>query len=795
MLKNYLKIAFRTLIKNKVFSLINVLGLSIGLAASILIFIYVQYERSYDEFHVNNERIYRVALKYNEEGKLILNHAKAPGMAGEHIVEEFPEVINHTQFINIDGVLGNFFIRYKENSFPLDQAIYANENFFKIFSFELLKGNEETALKEVNSIVLSESAAERIFGDQDPMNKFVTLNEEETYKVTGIYKDFPGNSHIRIDHLFSLQTLFNQSQFNVRGWWDHYTYILTQPGVDPEELESKFPEIIEKHFPMFEGMSFYLQPLDEIHLYSNLDGEMQVNGNARTVNFLIVIAGLILIIAWINYISLSTALATNRRKEVGIRKSIGATKSNLSGQFVLETLLINLLAAALALTAIQFSMPLFEDMLGKQLEIDLMNSFWLFVAGFILLGIFLSALYPAMVQSSYSPVKALKGEKLKANKGIGLRKALVVFQYLVSLSLIALTITVYRQLNFMRSQDLGINIDRTMIVKAPSVYHGEDFAQKLGFFQNELKKHASIKKISSSSSVPGKEILWGMKVKTPQQEKTNLVDVVAIDHNFLDLFEIDLIAGENFHPEKNNRQKLLINESMLTTLEIDQPEEAINQKVLIPEFEINNFEIVGVIRDYHHLSLKKTIDPAVYLYRNFNTSFSMKVNTDDLSEVVGYAEKKYKEAFEANPFEYFFLDDFFDSQYREDQRFGDIFAIFSGLAIFIACIGLFGLSLFTSFQRTKEIGIRKTLGASISDIFAMMSGNFLKLILIAVLIGFPLIYFLLRNWLNNYPVRISLDWSLLVLPALLVLFISLLTVSYQSFRAARTNPVDSLKHE
>lgn len=805
MLKNYLKIAYRNLVKNKVFSLINILGLAIGMAACLLILQYVRFELSYDDFHEKADRIYRLQLDRIYPDRLDQSAGLAAA-AGPTLKEDFPEVEAYTKLWNI---FGNNVLSYDEKKFKENQLYFADSSFLHIFSYPLLEGDPATALTAPNTVVLTAKTAKKYFGEEDPMGKFMDLfgpYGRQSFLVTGIVQNPPENTHLKFNALFSFQTLVNITNgqaANTWRWNAFLTYILLSPEADAQQLQAKIPAFIEKHCgPIMAEQNFkievFLQPLPDIHLHSDLRFEAEPNGNAEAVTFLLIIAFFILLIAWVNYINLSTAKSTERAREIGIRKVAGARRQQLVGQYLLEAFILNLLGIVLALTVIQFALPSFEILTGKSLVFDLWGNytFWGILAGFTILSTVLTGLYPAWMLSSFLPVKVLKGNISRSTKGILVRKGLVVFQYVMSAILITGTLVVFQQLQFMQNEKLGFDTEQMLILEAPSIADST-YGSRQESFKTNILSNSNIYEMTVSTSIPGEEISWvnnsvGRQGADPKDR--NSCHFLQVDDDFFDTYDMELLVGRNFSAEYGNEWRaVILNEATVDLLGFESVEKSVGQELYVDD---DTFHIVGVAANYHQQSLNQAYYPMVFQFSPYSRAYySLKVNTQHLPQTLSFIEKQWDATFTANPLHYFFLDDYFNHQYQSDQQFARAFLLFAVLAIFIACLGLFGLSSYMVVQRTKEIGIRKVLGASVQSILTLLSWDFIRLVLIASVVALPIAYFFMQKWLNNYAFRIEIGWWLMLIPVVIVLFIALFTVSFQTIKAALTNPVKSLRYE
>lgn len=794
MFKNYIKIALRNIKRQKGFSFINISGLVVGMAVCLLLFQYVTFELSYDDFHENAENIYRLRLT---------NFAGSHGAAGLAVKEAFPEVL---EYVKLNKSFSGGIYSYKDRKFQEEKVFFATESFLKLFSFDLLNGDPETALSEVNSAVLTESAAKRYFGTKDPVGKTIRYQGINDYEIKGVVEDVPANSHFHFDILVSYKTLIRRRGEWIESTWiscPYYTYLYLKPGTDIEAFETKLKEFFtqkEKEIPKDkrEDLNYHLQPMRDIHLFSNLDFEIENNGDGRVVYFLTVIALFILVIAWTNYINLSIAKSLERAKEIGIRKVVGAFRIQLIKQFLSESLLFNIVSAAFAIFIVQISSPYFNQLVNIPLSFTLLNNirFWLILILMFSAGALLSGLYPSFVLSSFKPAAVLKGKSIRSGRGRVLRKCLVVFQFSISFALIAGTLTVYKQISFMKSQDLGVNIDQTLVVRGPQYsrsYYA--FLKTLETFKTEAKRIPAVSQATVSTFVPGEDA-WvrhgGRRKNVPKGDEKEF-RIIGVDSDFVNFYQLEILAGRNFH--KNiiaDQNSLIINEEALELLDFKNPEEAVGKGIL---YRDRPSRIVGVIKNYHQESLKENYEPLFLIRFLWGSNFSIKVNTKNLQKTISSIQYTWNEIFPGYPFDYFFLDEHFDSQYRTDVQFGKTSGLFAFLAIFIGCLGLFGLSSYETILRTKEIGIRKVLGASVQGILTLLLKDITKLIFLAITISLPLSYLYFHNWLGNYAFRIGIGWWFFLIPIALVLFITLFAVGYNTIKASLANPVDNLRYE
>lgn len=804
MFKNYWKITLRNVAKNKVYSTLNIVGLAIGMAACFFILQYVAYEHSYDKFHENHENLYRIRYKVFHNGGLQIDCAAAVPRVGPFMKENMPEVIDYARAYPLSGV-----VSYEDIKFREDRIHIADPSFLKILSFPLIKGNFETALTEANTVVISETAARKFFGNQDPIGKVLKFGSDRKAEITGVAKDVPDNSHIKFDYLISFQTLNNETDNQSEtswGWYDYNSYVLLREGTNREDFDKRFQTYVntelEERFAQYNmRQEFPLQPITDIHLYSNLlqESEPAEQGDGNAVFFLTIIAFFILIIAWINYINLSTARSIERAKEVGVRKVLGAVRKQLIYQFIFESVTLNLLAFVIALLIVVGLMPYFNGITGLALNLGFLgdSNFWGIALLLLGVGALISGLYPAFILSSFRPVTVLKGKMNGNSVGILLRKILVIFQFSASVALIAGTFIVYNQLRYMKNLDLGFDMTETLVVKAPGVFGADSlYQQTLSTFKSKMLSHPSISKVSSSSNVPGDEIFWtrGIKRVGEPDAARKTIYIVGVDHEYFPTYDIPVLAGRNFDRTFTyDTAHVLINKTAAKYLGFNSPEEAVNQKV---DFWQGQRTIIGVVDDYNQMSAKNKVSPLIFrLVLDFSSYFTFKLEGGDYPTTFAGVESEYANFFPGNPFDFFFLDDFFNRQYAKDYRFSTVFTIFAGLAIVVACLGLFGLSSFSALQRTKEIGIRKSLGASLSSIVFLLSKEFIFLVLIANAIAWPVTYWVMDSWLSGFAYRTSIEWTTFIVSGVTVVIIAILTVGYKTIVTAQSNPVIALRYE
>ena len=815
MIRSYIIIAIRNVLKSKVFSAINVLGLSIGLAACLLIFQFVSFEMSYDNFHEKLDRTYRITNDRFQNGRLIQHGTIMYPTIGPTMAKDFPEIEEYTRLM--PG--GTMNVRINDKNFRDDNSHFADERFFSVFSFKLLGGEQREILKEPYTAVLTERTARKYFGSAnyaDLIGKtFYWGLDPQPYTVRGICQNIPSNSHIRFDALISYSTLISidNGADNSWTWSDMRHYLVLKPGADYKQLEGKFPAFSEQYFKgdKVSGSieKFYLQPLRDAHLYSDYEYDIAVTASGKAVWAMLIVALFILIIAWINYINLTTSRALDRAKEVGLRKVMGAVKMQLVKQFIFESLIITAIAFVFAITLVILLQSSFNQIVGIDLSLkSLFTSFNLNQAILLILvfiaGSLLSGFYPAFVLSSYHPVMVLKGKFTRSTRGNFLRKSLVVFQFTASASLIIGTFIVGRQIEFMNNADLGINIKNMIVIQSPELMPWDStFVERVESYKHALTQVNGVVNATTTGRLPGDRLArsFGVRLSDQDSEAQYTLTNMSVDHNFFDTYNVSLLSGRKFLPSDHNPDfeklnKIILNKNAVQLLGLKTPDEAIGKEILWGNDGTRKWTIIGVVTNFHQEGLQKPMEP-IFFRPIYSTSSptSVKVSTKDLRRTVADIEEIYKKFFPGNSFEYSFLEDKYQRQYYDDTRFGRVVGIFTMLAIIVSCLGLIGLSSYTAAQRTKEIGIRKVLGASLANIVTILSIDFVRLVFIALLLAVPIAYFSMQNWLERYAYRITPHWTQFVFPLGIVLMIAAVTISFQILKTAMINPAQTIKYE
>lgn len=810
MFKNYLLIAVRNLKKRKVYSFINIFGLAIGVAVCLVILKYVDFELSYDNYHRNAANLYRTNTTQYRQGEFRGTSVLSGYAQGPALLADVPEVKRFTRTHPMYGGAVMTFTRAEgdASTFFEESIQMVDSTFLDMFTYEALKGDLSTALDKPASIVLTEKAADRYFKPgEDPMGKTITVSGgwcPGDYEVTAVIANVPQNSHFYFDVLLPTHNLLQNQQYqddNGWGWNNFVSYVELHDNTTPAQAETKLASFVEKYrgedLKRINGkdvLSF--QPIRDIHLTPGMSHDSAATMSVNTIYFFIVISIFILAIAWVNYINLSTARAMERAREVGIKKAVGAIRAQLVAQFLLESVLVNLVSVVLALLIAMALLPVLGGIVGKEFAFDFTDPRLYFILfSLFFMGSIVSGAYPAFILSSFRITEVLKGKWERSVGGFSLRKALVVFQFVSSLVLIAGTFAIYRQLMFMRSMDKGLTMEQMVIVNGPSVLERETGRQRLMTAKDEMKEIPGVLSVATSGATPGAGYNWGgqfRRVGAPTEDNKP-GSVVWIDPDFIDTYGVEILAGKKFDITlKSSMEGVVVNEAALKVYGLGTPEQALNERLILGD----TTEIIGVVKNFHWNSLKTDHTPFMFKADTISgRAFSIHISTNNVSKTLEAIENKYKEVFPGNPFNFYFLDEFFDKQYKDDQQFGKIFSLFAGLAIVIACLGLWGLASFTTTQKLKEIGIRKVLGASVSSIMTLLSWQFFKLVLIASVIGVPLTWYGLNQWLAGFAFRIPLAVDLFIVPTIILTVIAITTVGLQIFKGANVNPATILRSE
>ena len=784
MLKYNLATSFRSIKRNLSFSLINISGLSIGLTLVIILLVWLQFEFSFDKFHENADKIFRIVVEFKME-KTSDNFANTPAPLGEVLKKDIPEVVDYVRF----GYWGRVLVNYENEQF-WENIELADPSIFSIFSFSLLKGNPETALSNPRSIILSETKAKKYFGDKNPLGLSLLLGDNKTpYIITGVLKDIPSNSQIQFDFLSS----FSEDRSN-KGWgmWNYTTYILAKDNDSYRSITEKLSEIVKK-IPLEDDFQLHIQPLLKIHLHSRLRSDLITNTNIKTVYIISSILILVLLVACINYMNLATSRYTKRGKEAGLRKVAGATNSNLIGQFLFESFAITFSAFIIALFLVYLFIPIFISITGIPLKLESLLTFSSIVKFIILIILisFIAGSYPAITLSSVNPVSSIRDD-FKLGRIISVkvfRKVLVVFQFFISIALIASAFVIKSQLAYIRDKDIGLNSDQIAVVP---IYQAQ-VKLKYELFKKEISSNPAILNASAVAYFPGTQ---GYYQNTwweglAQGDNSNYMDWISVDQDFISTLKIELLKGEFFPSDISTKSSIfyVLNESAVKKIGWNDP--------LRKQFDIiGKGEVVGVVKDFNFKSLHNELKPlALTFYPTLFDNLMIKISAENIPNTLNYLKKTWDSLFPQYPFEFTFLNNDFQKMYKKETTSSLIITYVSFLALFISCIGLFGLVLFTIDSRIKEIGIRKVAGSTTGRIVLMLNLEYIKFILLSFIIACPIIIYSMQKWLQSFAYRVNLSWWILVSAGLITILISLFTVSWHTWKTATKNPVSCLRHE
>ncbi len=798
MIKNYIKITFRNIKRQKGYSFINISGLAIGMACCILILLFIQDELSYDRYHKNAENIYRIT--YNEIiGGVYAEFALSPFAFAPAMKAELPEVISYVRFFRRTGLF-----TIAEKKFEERNILLADSTFFEIFSHEFIEGVPETCLDQPRSIVLTEESAFRLFGSVEIIGRTMILNEADELTVTGVIRNVPRNSHFRFNYVVSSSTILSKSErfrqlfqawLSVFGW----SYLLLDSKADINEIESKFEDIFERNSGSVArqyGIEAHmaLQKMTDIHLRSKLQDEKDINSDIAYIYIFSAIAVFILGIACINFINLSTARSVNRAREVGLRKVFGAVKKSLIRQFIAESTGLAIIALVIAIIIAALVLPIFNDISGKFFSLAALNrpSVWLGAVSLVVLTGLIAGSYPAFYLSGFDPVRVFRSKFSNIRNRFNFRNILVTLQFVISIVLITSTLIIIEQIEFMKNKNLGFDKEQVVVARV----RGTGIRQNLASFKNELRQRPDIIQFSCSESVPGRSnSVLTIFQEGRSENESHSMDIMSADFDFVETMGIEILYGRDFSRDftSDTSGVYLINETAAKKL--GWGNEAVGKLIGVSQELMN--KVVGIVKDFHFKSLKTKIEPLVIILdpQHFNY-ISIKMRTDNVSETISFIENKWKEFESDRSFNYFFLDEDFDSLYRSEEKLEKILTSFAAIAIFIACLGLFGLASFTAEQRTKEIGIRKTLGAAASNVFLILSADFTKWVMIANCAALPAGYYLMKNyWIQSFAYPVNIGIGLIFEAFVLSILIAALTVGFQTLKAASANPVESLRHE
>jgi putative ABC transport system permease protein len=792
MLKNYVITAVRYLWKQKGFSVINLIGLTIGMSVCYFALLFVRFELNYDTYHEKSDRIYRLVTDIKTEHgteQLSTTATMAPA-----IQSAFPEIQAATRIF-----LDHLIIQKGKEQYSEEKVAYADSSIFSVFTFPLVSGNPIQSLVVPYSVVLSETSAHKYFGEDNAVGKILLVNGKEQATVTGVMKDIPDNSHFKVDMLFSLSTLGEEWMQNSKRFF-FYTYLLLPENQNPQALEAKFPNLVKDHIDQSNGKySLILEPLKSVYLDGKPRGSKagsSVNGNRNHVYIFSFVAAFVLFIACFNFINLTTALSIHRAKEIGIRKVLGTTKSLLIFQFLIEALVLSLISFILSILVCTLFLPYFNNLAGKTISTGIFQNpdtiACLFLIS-IVIGL-LSGIYPAFFLSRFEPVRILKGGFVSVTSGIAFRKALVITQFSISIILIVATIVVFSQLHFMQSQELGFRKDHMLVI---DFQYDDKIINHEETIKEQLTKIPGVTAATISSSIPGRSNhIYPTKIENRSSDMQDFqMDTYFVDYDFLKQYEISVLAGRAFSKQFGSdlKESILINEAAVKSLGYANPQEVIGKR--FSQLNVNGL-VIGVVKDFHFQSFQEQIQPLVLrVAPGFFTFLTLNVSGENMLERMELLEKKWKELAPDLPLIYFFADKAYNHQYVEEQRFGNLFIGFTSFAILISCLGLVGLTAFSITRRTREVGVRKVMGASVAGVIGLLSLDFIKLVFVSILVASPIAWYVMHQWLMEFAYRIKISPWVFVLAGFLALFIAIVTVSFQAIKAALLNPVKALRSE
>lgn len=790
MFKNYLVIAFRNLWRNKAYSLINIFGLAIGLASTILLLLYIIHELSYDSYHQKKDRIYRVHY-ISEKSGIFSSSAITTAGIGHELIKEMPEIETMMRFSSPR----NGYFSFDEKNFHINNITYVDSSFFSVFDYDLIEGNPKLVLQEPFTVVLSESTAEKIFGNEDPIGKVISFNAEEPLVVTGIIIDFPSNSHMQFNAMISFVSLYHKKNMylDFNGGHNYYTYLLLKNEGSVKQLENRFPDFLEKNINYLYRtvgvvMHMKLLPLSKIHLFANVEADIDTKGNLTNIFIYATIAIFILLIACINFMNLATARAIRRFKEVGLRKVIGATKGQIIRQFLGESVMICFISFIIAIIIIEIFQRDFNTLIGATLNLYSLSNIWII---FILIGLtavigLLAGSYPALYVSRFQPVAIMKGNFLSVKSKSIVRNTLVIIQFFISASLIICTIIIYSQLDYIKNKGLGYNADNILNIPFPS----ENSTKNFKYLKEQISNIAGVESVAGTSMIPG----WGMTRNGYIPEgltESIMFHALYTDEDYFDLLEIPVIEGRMYSKDiASDQEVVLINEALAKKLGWTDPIGKIIRRN-------KNYKVIGVVKDFHFAPLHHEIAPMVISIRNssFYNYLSLKVNPERYSSIMSDIENTWNKINPGEPFNASLQESYSTDAYKAEAHFGKVFLNFSVLAIFIACLGLLGLVAYATEQRRKEIGIRKVMGATFSRILFLLSFDFTKWVLIANLLAVPISFYFMNKWLQNFAFATSIKPWVFIITVIFTIAISLITIFFLTRKLANTNPANILKYE
>jgi putative ABC transport system permease protein len=793
MLKNLIKTAIRNIFKDFGYSSLNILGLTLGITSALFLIIYISDEVSYDRHHENAERIYRVSSRIQEtDDEFTWNIAQIP--FAEQLVADYPEVEACVRFIPD----GRELFKYEDKEFFEEDFVFADTNVFDVFTYEFIKGNPENALIEPNTIVLTKDIAAKYFGEEDPMGKSL-INGEDIYKVTGVIENIPFNSHYRYDAIASRKSL--PEEMGSWGNFGVFTYVMLPEGMNYKDFEAKIQEMYGKYMAeIFERMdikiNYILEPILDIHLKSTSSGEPEPTGSNAYVIIFGIVALFLILIAAMNYMNLATARSTKRAREVGLRKVVGSHRGNLIFQFITESIVLTFISLILSIVLLVLLLPQFNHLAGKSFELGVLftPTIVFSIIGIIVFVGIIGGSYPAFYLSKFNPISVLKGDVTKGASGGIFRKVLVVIQFTISVAMIVSTLVVFKQLNYLKTKDLGYDMDNIISLE----FSNREMIEKYPVLKQALLNNSDVLNVSSTNTVIGNgsgKVIFNVETDEGMQQRG--INFAVVDHDFVETLGITMLEGRDFQEDmpSDTMRGVVINETMAKRLNWDKP---MGKKVQMQRrdgTDIIMATVVGVMQDYHQTGMYNEIETLMLLYRVNNRVVYAKLSEENVQGTIRYIENQWNEVFPDHPFEYSFVSDRFSEQFGADEKRGFIFTLFTVLAILIACLGLFGLASYTVEQRKKEIGIRKVVGASEGTVVKLISKEFIILVSIAIVIAFPLTYYFMSDWLQNFVFRTNLGLFVFILAGLITIAITFITISYQAWKAANSNPADSLRIE
>ncbi len=798
MIRNYLKTALRHTARNKAYSLINIAGLAIGMACCILIAQYVAYELSYDNYHLEGDRIFRVAQDGQSQQERRIGAVTSAPMAPA-LKEDYPQIEYAARMMRV----GNLLVKRDEKVFYEERCWFAETDLPRILTISFLEGDSQTALERPMTVVISQRLARKYFGDESPIGQILDIQGFDC-EVTGVLANCPQNTHFKYDLLLSFSTLEATGPGLLSNWFlsNFYTYVKLAPNTDLAAFSEQLKVFAERHVgeelkASGETLILFLQPVRSIHLYSHLIGETEPSGSPLYLYIFCTVGFFILLLACINFTNLTTARFTGRAKEVGLRKAVGAGRFRLAVQFLSESVLLSAAALVVALVLVELASPLFNQLTGIGFHIgSLIEPAWLLalIGLAIVVGI-ASGSYPAFFLSAFRPADILRGTSTSGRGGTTLRKVLVVGQFSISIILVIGTLLAYQQINFMKNKDLGFDKEQKLVIPLGRAARAVEGFESI---KTEFSRHTGVVGATASAQLPGQHLsCWTTKLATESDEKLRAMNYMYVDYNFIPQYGIDVLAGSAFGEQNDDELQggYIINQTAVEQFGFSSPQEAVGKR-MVGCYDEKEMEIMGVVADFHYRGLQSIVEPLVMLYRpRMFRNVTLTVRTEDAEQTVAFVKEKWQELFPEYPFDYFFLDASFDRQYRTEEKVSKIFAVFTFLGLFIACLGLLALASYAAERRTKEIGIRKVLGASVGSIVGLLSREFLLLVAIANLIAWPVAYYAMSRWLEEFAYRINIGLGTFLLAALFALIITLITVSSQAIKAALTNPVDTLRYE